>query len=121
MPATTTPEPSFQTTYCSIDRAKASPTQAGFILPLIDGPTRTLRRFESHVSRVHAKCAAHEAHRHPDEEVVIAKSGLIEVEVEGVVHTLSAGDMIVIASNDLHGIRNTSTQVAEYYILRMEV
>lgn len=121
MQASPTPDPDFQTSYCSIDKAKASPTQTGFILPLIDGPTRTLSRFESHVSRVHAKCAAHDPHRHQDEEVVIAKTGLIEVEVDGIVHTLSAGDMIVIASNAFHGIRNTSTQVAEYYIIRMEV
>ncbi len=111
---------SFTTTYCAIDQCKAKPTASGYVLPLIDRATRTLSRLESHVTRLHAKCASHEPHRHVDEEMVIVKSGLIEVEVDGIVHTLSTGDLIVIASNDFHCIRNTSTEVAEYYVIRID-
>lgn len=109
----------FTTTYCSIDKTGAKPTQSGYFLPMIDGPTRTLPRLESHVTRLHAKCASHEPHRHPEEEIIIGRIGLVDVEVEGHVHTLAAGDMLVIASGDLHGVRNSSNAVAEYYVIRM--
>ena len=117
------PEPSesFATTYCSIDHARAIPTASGYCLPLIDAATRTLARLESHVTRLHPKCISHEPHRHPDEELVIVKSGLLEVQVEGQTHLLSEGDLIVIAARDFHGIRNTSNEVVEYYVIRMDI
>lgn len=109
------------TRYVSYDHARAQPTASGYLLPLVDGPTHNLKRLESHITRLHAKNASHEPHRHEDEELVILRSGLIEVEVDDIVHTLSSGDLLVIASNALHGIRNTSNEVAEYYVVRMQV
>ncbi|MEQ9824638.1 MAG: cupin domain-containing protein [Puniceicoccaceae bacterium] len=111
----------FTTRHASFDGARSKPTQSGYVLPFIDGPTRTLKRLESHLTRLHARSASHPPHRHEDEEIVILRSGRIEVEVEGQVHSLLSGDMLVIASNDLHGIRNASNEVAEYYVVRFEV
>lgn len=111
----------FTTRHASFDGVRSKPTPSGYVLPFIDGPTRTLSRLEVHLTRLHAKCASHPPHQHPDEEMVILRAGRIEVEVEGHVHAMAKGDLLVIASNDLHGIRNAGDEVAEYYVVRFEV
>lgn len=42
-------------------------------------------------------------HQHPHEQMTYLLSGTLEMELDGVVHTLQAHDVVLIPSNILHG------------------
>lgn len=115
------------------DAAKAAPLSSGVFawetLPvektasgerraIFDAATATVDRLETHVTTVNAGAASHAAHRHPDEELVFVREGLVEATINGVTHQAPAGSVIFFASNDLHGMRNAGDGVTSYFVLR---
>ncbi len=86
---------------------------------IVDQPTPTMSRFESHVTTLEAGKAPHAPHRHPDEEVVIVKEGTMEVTINGKTQTAGPGSMFFFASNDMHGMRNAGSGRATYFVIRI--
>ena len=66
-----------------------------------------------------SRIAAHPAHLHPDEEIVIVKEGVMEATFGGRSQAAEAGSIFFFASNDLHGMRNAANARASYYVIRM--
>ena len=93
-------------------------TASGERRAVFDGFTTTVDRLETHVTTVHAGTASHAAHRHPDEELVYVREGVIEATINGVSQRAPAGSVIFFASNDLHGMRNAGDGPASYFVLR---
>jgi quercetin dioxygenase-like cupin family protein len=85
---------------------------------IFDSATATVDRLESHVTTLKAGLASHAAHRHPDEELVFVRDGVIEATINGVAQKAPAGSVIFFASNDLHGMRNAGEGQASYFVLR---
>jgi len=103
----------------SWDALAVKPTKIGERREVFDGPTRTLGNLECHVTTVNPGEAPHAAHRHPDEELLFVKEGTIEVTINGKAQPAGPGSVVFFASGDLHGIRNTGTVPATYYVLRI--
>ncbi len=97
----------------------AAKTANGERRGIVDGPTTTMAKFESHVTTLEGGRAPHAPHRHPDEEIVIVKDGAIEVTVNGQTQQAGAGSMFFFASNDLHGMKNIGTARATYFVIRI--
>jgi XRE family transcriptional regulator, regulator of sulfur utilization len=93
-------------------------TTSGERRTVFDSVTATADRLETHVTTLNAGSAPHAAHRHPDEELVFVREGLIEATINGVTQEAPAGSVIFYASNDLHGMRNAGTGQASYFVLR---
>ena len=93
-------------------------TASGERRAVFDSATATTDRLETHVTTVNAGSASHAAHRHPDEELVFVREGLIEATINGVTHKAPAGSVIFFASYDLHGMRNAGEGEASYFVLR---
>jgi len=51
---------------------------------------------------------------HETEERLFLVDGKLELEVEGKVHTLNAGDEAVIPAGTLHSVRNTGASMARW-------
>ena len=102
----------------SWDALPVKPTKVGERRDVFDGPTRTLANLECHITTVNPGEAPHAAHRHPDEEMLFVKEGTIEVTINGVARPAGPGSVVFFASGDLHGIRNTGSAPATYYVLR---
>jgi len=85
---------------------------------IFDSVTATVDRLETHVTTIDAGKASHAAHKHPDEELVVVREGVIEATINGVAHKAPAGSVIFYASNDLHGMRNAGDGQASYFVLR---
>jgi quercetin dioxygenase-like cupin family protein len=104
-----------------IDWAKLAVTKTatGERRALVDRATPTMKRFESHVTTLDPGKAPHAAHRHPDEEIVIVKEGMIEVTINGRTQLAGAGSMFLFASNEMHGMRNAGERRASYYVIRI--
>jgi XRE family transcriptional regulator, regulator of sulfur utilization len=85
---------------------------------VFDSYTATVDRLETHVTTVNPGTGSHAAHKHPDEELIYVREGVVEATINGVSHRAPAGSVIFFASNDMHGIRNVGATPASYYVLR---
>ena len=85
---------------------------------VFDSATATVDRLETHVTTVDVGKASHAAHRHPDEELVYVREGVVEATINGVATLAPAGSVIFYASNDLHGMRNAGDVPVSYFVLR---
>jgi quercetin dioxygenase-like cupin family protein len=85
---------------------------------VFDSVTATVDRLETHVTTVDVGKASHAAHRHPDEELVYVREGVVEATINGVAKLAPAGSVIFYASNDLHGMRNAGDVPVSYFVLR---
>jgi XRE family transcriptional regulator, regulator of sulfur utilization len=93
-------------------------TASGERRAVFDGYTTTVDRLETHITTVNPGTGSHAAHRHPDEELVYVREGVIEATINGVSKRAPAGSVIFFASNDLHGMRNVGETPASYFVLR---
>jgi quercetin dioxygenase-like cupin family protein len=93
-------------------------TASGERRAVFDGYTTTVDRLETHVTTLNPGTAPHAAHRHPDEELIYVREGVIEATINGVSKLAPAGSVIFYASNDLHGMRNAGDVPASYFVLR---
>ncbi len=97
----------------------AVPTKVGERRDVLKGSTATMANLTCHVTTVKVGEAAHGAHRHPDDEIVIVKEGTLEITINGETQRAGAGSVVFFASNDLHGMRNGGDTPASYYVIRM--
>jgi len=93
-------------------------TASGQRRAVFDGYTSTVDRLETHVTTLDVGKAPHAAHKHPDEELVFVREGVIEATINGVSKLAPAGSVILYASNDMHGMRNAGDVPASYFVLR---
>lgn len=100
-------------------KLEVEPTKTGERRAVVDSPTTTLANFECHVTTLQAGVAAHAAHRHPDEEIILVKEGTLDVTINGVTTRAGAGSIFFYGSNDEHGMRNAGDTMASYYVIRV--
>jgi len=95
------------------------PTRTGERREVTNLPTATLANFECHVTTLRAGEVAHAPHRHPDEEIILVKEGLLEVTINGHARRAGSGSVFFYASGDQHGMRNVGDGDATYYVIRV--
>jgi len=95
------------------------PTASGARRDIFDRPTATLKNLECHVTTIKAGESPHAAHRHPDEEIILIKEGQVTMTIAGQATQAGPGSIIYISANDEHGLKNTGTTAATYYVLRL--
>jgi mannose-6-phosphate isomerase-like protein (cupin superfamily) len=91
-------------------------TAFGKRVSVFNGPTETLKNFESHITTVNPGQQAHAPHTHGNEEMLIVRDGTLEVTIKGHVYTAGPGTIIFYAPNDLHGTHNSGTVPVTYYV-----
>ena len=97
----------------------AKPTPKGARREVVDSPTATLINFESHITTINPGEMPHAAHRHPDEEIILVKEGELDVTINGHTQHAGPGSIFFYSSNDEHGMKNTGTIPATYYVIRI--
>jgi quercetin dioxygenase-like cupin family protein len=70
------------------------------------------------VTTLNAGETPHPPHKHPDEELIIIKEGVIEATVNGQTKRVGPGSALFMASNQLHGVRNAGQTEAAYHVIR---
>ncbi len=96
----------------------AKATKTGERREVTDGPTATFTNLEAHITTIEAGLSPHAPHRHPDEEIVILKEGVLEVLHGGKTERAGPGSILFFASNDEHGMKNVGATRATYYVIR---
>lgn len=100
-------------------KLEVKPTKTGERRAVVNSPTTTLANFGCHVTTLQAGVAAHAAHRHPDEEIILVREGTLDVTINGVTTRAGAGSILFYGSNDEHGMRNAGETTASYYVIRI--
>jgi len=107
----------------TFDWAKLEPeaTDVGARRSVMRSPTPTLDELEIHITTLKPGAVSHPPHRHPEEELLIVKEGMVETLQNGKATQLGPGSIIFHSSNDLHNIRNIGATPATYHVIQWRV
>ena len=114
------PAPPLRSTVFPPDTGRVRVTEAGVFRALVDTCTTNLNRLEIHVTTLAPARSPHPPHRHAHEELMIVRSGTLEVLQSGATRRAGAGAVIFEASNELHGLRNPGPDSATYVVIRID-
>ncbi len=95
----------------------AKPSESGEVRTFINSRTATLDNLDVHVTTLKPGAAPHPPHKHPHEEILIVKQGTIEALINGEWKSVGPGSVVFLASNVMHGVRNSGTEAATYHVI----
>jgi XRE family transcriptional regulator, regulator of sulfur utilization len=95
------------------------PVQHGQTRPIWDNPAPGFDKIKMHSTTLLPSLTTHSPHRHAFEEFCFVKEGEIQLSINGKRHRMKAGSLGFFASNDAHGIENTSDKPATYFVCIM--
>lgn len=98
------------------NQVEVKSTATGYSRRFFREPTATLDELECHVTTLKPGEAAHSPHKHPEEEVLIIKEGMVEALVNGQIKKVGPGSVIFQASNQMHNIKNVGETAATYHV-----
>jgi quercetin dioxygenase-like cupin family protein len=87
---------------------------------LVDTVTPTLAKLEIHETTLAPGKLSHAPHRHAHEEVIRIESGSLELFLDGKQHKARTGDVVFLASNEWHAMKNVGTTDAKYLVVRID-
>lgn len=119
VPAEHNPTPTLSSGVFDHEKLPVKTTKVGEGRAVLNGSTVTLKNLETHITSVKVGEAAHGAHRHPDDEIVLVREGTLEATINGEPHRAGPGSICFFASNDLHGMRNAGDTRVTYHVIRM--
>jgi quercetin dioxygenase-like cupin family protein len=86
---------------------------------LFNGLTHGRFPVEAHITSLAAGEMPHAAHRHIHEEMVLLRTGKLDVTVEGKTTRLTPGSVAYVYSNEEHGWKNPGPERAEYFVIAL--
>ena len=95
------------------------PTAVGTRRDVVDLPTATFEKFESHISTLNVGKMSHPPHIHPQEEFIILKEGTLDASINGKVERVETGSIMFFASNDWHNVTNVGDKPATYLVFNL--
>jgi XRE family transcriptional regulator, regulator of sulfur utilization len=102
------------------DSGRVRASDGALFRSLIDTVTTNLARLEMHVTTLAPGKSPHPPHRHAHEEIMIVRTGTLDVLQNDVTRRAGAGAVIFEASNELHGLRNPGPDSATYVMIRID-
>jgi quercetin dioxygenase-like cupin family protein len=103
------------------DEIQGRPSPNGRTRSILRGPTATLEELESHVTTLPPGQASHAPHRHPQEEVIILREGMLDVFQNGRTRRVGTGAFLFMASMEEHAVKNVGEGPAVYYVVQWKV
>ena len=86
--------------------------------PCLDGLTPNVQ-LEMHQTKLPPGKSPHPPHRHPHDELFLMRSGTVTVTIAGKSTTIGPGGFVIVTNNDEHGVKNTGTVPAEYFVVAL--
>jgi quercetin dioxygenase-like cupin family protein len=96
-----------------------TPTKTGSRAVVLSSPTLTFLALENHITTLNVGESTAADIVDPGDEIVVLKSGTIEVTVNGVTSRMKEGSLLYWAPNDKRTIRNVGTTPATYHVIRV--
>jgi quercetin dioxygenase-like cupin family protein len=95
------------------------PSAVGVRRDVVDLPTATFEKFESHITTLNPGKMSHPPHQHAQEEFIVLKEGTLDVHLNGKIERAEAGSVFFFASNDFHNMTNVGEGPATYWVFNM--
>lgn len=86
---------------------------------VFDGLTHSGFHIDLHETELGPGMAPHAPHHHEHEEMLMIREGAVEMTISGNTTKLGPGSVSYVASNEEHGVRNTGTVRASYFVLAL--
>ena len=86
---------------------------------VMKGETHSGFQIELHMTELGPGQAPHPPHKHVHEEMLMLKDGSLDVTISGQTTHVSAGSIVYVASNEMHGWRNPATGPAQYFVIAL--
>ena len=98
-----------------------TPHKSGALVarPGFEGYTHDGYRIAMHESILEAGGMPHPAHHHKHEEMFMLREGTLEVTISGKASQAGPGDVVFVASNEEHGVRNVGKTSAQYFVVEL--
>jgi mannose-6-phosphate isomerase-like protein (cupin superfamily) len=87
--------------------------------PVFDGTTHDGYRVAMHESQLAPGGMPHPPHHHKHEEMFMLREGTLEVTISGKSFQAGPGDVVHVASNEEHGVRNVGKIAAQYFVIEL--
>ena len=97
----------------------STPTPTGSRIVCVSSPTLTFLALESHISTLNVGQSSQPDIVDPNDEIVIVKSGQVEVTVNGIASRMNAGSLMYWYPNDKRTLRNIGTTPTSYQVIRV--
>jgi mannose-6-phosphate isomerase-like protein (cupin superfamily) len=86
---------------------------------VMKGETHSAYAIELHMTELGPGQAPHGPHKHVHEELLMLKDGSLDVTIGGQTTHVTAGSIVYVASNEMHGWRNPGTDRAQYFVIAL--
>jgi quercetin dioxygenase-like cupin family protein len=86
---------------------------------VLDSPTITFVRLESHISTLMPGASTTPRNRDPGDELFIVKSGVLEATLNGIASRVGEGSLFYVAPNDERTMRNFGTGTCSYQVIKV--
>ena len=97
----------------------STPTPVGSRIVCVNSPTLTFLALESHITTLNPGQQSAPDIIDPNDEIVVIKSGQVEVTVNGVASRMNAGSLLYWAPNDKRTLRNVGSVPTSYQVFRV--
>lgn len=94
------------------------PSDIGGSIKYLQRPTAMLNELEMHMTELKPKTPSHPPHKHIDSELILMLDGHTEQFINGKNYQGTAGDMYLMNSNEMHGIKNIEDASCLYLAIR---
>ena len=111
------PAGKLHSTLFDCDNIPAKPNPNGSRRSVVDSPTFTFAEFESHLTTL-APGKSTPVLTDPADEIIVIKSGLVEVSIKSVSCRMGPGSFYFQASNDVHKVTNLGATPATYQVIK---
>jgi quercetin dioxygenase-like cupin family protein len=86
---------------------------------VLRGDTHSGYPIELHLTELDPGQAPHAPHRHVHEEIFMLRGGQVDLTISGKTTRLTPGSVAYVASNELHGLINSGTDAAHYFVIAL--
>ena len=86
---------------------------------VFNGETHSGYPIELHMTKLAEGQLSHPPHHHPNEEVLMLRTGQLEANFAGKVSRITAGSTVYMASNLEHNWKNPGPGPAEYFVIAL--
>jgi quercetin dioxygenase-like cupin family protein len=84
---------------------------------ILDGTTHSNDHMEVHETTLAPGSSPHPPHQHPHEELFLMMNGTLAVTIAGKTTEIGPGSAAFVHSGELHGVRNSGTTPAQYFVV----
>jgi quercetin dioxygenase-like cupin family protein len=86
---------------------------------VLKGETHSGFPLEMHLTELDPGQAPHAPHKHVHEEIFMLREGTVDLTISGKTTRLTPGSVAYVASNELHGLVNSGSEAAHYFVLAL--